>query len=95
MIPDRGEITRAEFDMLREQVKELHKIYEIVRQTASATEALALELKYMREKHQEYDKRLDELEAKPVKRYDTIVTTIITSIISLIIGFIAASIGFK
>ena len=95
-------ITRLEFNMLKEDVKELHKIYDIVNRQTIATEKLALEMKYMREKQDNTDNevydictRVKTLEDKPVKRYDTIINTILTTLIGLVLGAVAAIIGLK
>lgn len=91
---DKG-VSRVEFDLLREDVKELHKVYDVVNRQTIATEKLALEMKYMREDHTNMEKRVKLLEEKPVKRYDTVVTQILSNIISLIIGAVAVIIGLK
>lgn len=95
-------ITRLEFDILKEDVKELHKIYDIVNRQTIATEKLALEMKYMREKQDdtitEVDSiscRVKNLEDKPVKKYDNAINTIINTVIGLILGAIAVLIGLK
>ena len=42
----------------------------------------------MREDYNDIDSRVMVLEQKPVKRYDTVVTTIITGLIGIVIGVI-------
>lgn len=102
MAHDNDVITRYEFDVLRDDVRELHKIYDIVNRQTIATEKLALEMKFMRERQDntvnevnDISSRVKNLEEKPVKRYDTVVNNIITTIIGLILGVIATIIGLK
>jgi hypothetical protein len=88
-------VSRIEFDILKEDVKELHKVYDVVNRQTIATEKLALEMKYMREDHANVEKRVKLLEEKPVKRYDSIITQILSNIISIAIGALAVIIGLK
>ena len=88
-------VSRIEFDVLKEDVKELHKVYDVVNRQTIATEKLALEMKYMREDQSNMEKRVKILEEKPVKRYDNIITQILSNVISLIIGALAVIIGLK
>ena len=89
------EVTRQEFEDLKGNVKDLHKIFDNITDIAISTEKLAVEMKYMREEQNKTEQRLKALEEKPIKRYDSIVNYIITSIISLVLGAIAVMIGLK
>ena len=91
----KSEVTRQEFEDLKGNVKDLHKIFDNITDIAISTEKLAVEMKYMREEQNKTEQRLKALEEKPIKRYDSIVNYIITSIISLVIGAIAVMIGLK
>ena len=88
-------VSRLEFNMLKEDVQELKKVYEIVNRQTVATEKLALEMKYMREDQDKAEKRIKVLEERPVKRFDNFIAQVVGCIISLILGFIAATIGIK
>jgi hypothetical protein len=88
-------VTREEFMELKNDVKELHQIYDIVNRQIVVTEKLALEMKYMREDQKETKDRVKCLEEKPTKRFDNLISQIIGNVIALIIGAIAAIIGFK
>ena len=81
------EISRQEFDDLKNDVKDLKKVFDKINSIAMSTEKLAIEMKYMRETQAKMDSRITTIEEKPVKRYDSIVTYIITTIIGAIIGF--------
>ena len=91
----KSEVTRQEFEDLKCDVKDLHKIFDKITEIAVSTEKLAIEMKYMREEQNKTELRLKALEEKPIKRYDSIVNYIITTIIGLALGAIAVMIGLK
>lgn len=93
---ERNEVSRQEFDDLKEKVNKLEKIFDKISDIAISTEKLAIEIKYIREEQNKMDARqnkvendIAEIKEKPGKRYDSIVTYIITTIIGTIIGAIA------
>lgn len=90
-----NQVTRLEFEIVKDDIKELHKVYDLVQRQIIATEKLALEIKYLREDQKDANARIKALEERPNKRYDNIVTQIISNIIALVIGVIAAIIGLK
>lgn len=90
-----NQVTRLEFELVKDDIKELHKVYDLVQRQIIATEKLALEIKYLREDQKDANERIKALEERPNKRYDTIVTHIISNIIALVVGVIAAIIGLK
>ena len=89
------EISRQEFDDLKNDVKDLKKVFDRINSIALSTEKLAMEMKYMREEQAKMDARINTIEEKPVKRYDSIITYIITTIIGAIIGSIISLIKIK
>lgn len=89
------EISRQEFDDLKNDVKDLKKVFDKINSIAMSTEKLAIEMKYMREEQTKLDSRITTIEEKPVKRYDTVVTYIITTIIGIVIGVIASLLKLK
>lgn len=91
----KSEITRQEFDDLKDNVKDLHKVFDKIGDIVVSIEKLAIEMKYMREEQNKTELRLKALEEKPIKRYDSIVSYIITSVIGLVLGAIAVMIGLK
>ena len=88
-------ISRQEFDDLKNDVKELKRVFDKINNIAMSTEKLAIEMKYMREEQNKLDSRITTIEEKPVKRYDTVVTYIITTIIGIIIGVVASLLKLK
>ena len=95
MEKNKNEISRQEFEDLKSDVKDLHKVFYQITAMTVAVEKLAVEMKYMREEQTKADKRLTNLEEKPVKRYDNLVTNVITTIVGLVIGAVAMLIGLK
>ena len=91
----KSEISRQEFEDLKDNVKDLHKVFDKIGDIVVSIEKLAVEMKYMREEQNKTEVRLKALEEKPIKRYDSIVNYIITSVISLVLGAIAVMIGLK
>lgn len=89
------EISRQEFDDLKNDVKDLKKVFDKINSIAISTEKLAVEMKYMREEQAKMDSRITTIEEKPVKRYDSIVTYIITTIIGVVIGFLVSLLKTK
>lgn len=89
------EISRQEFEDLKNDVRDLKKVFDRINSIAVSTEKLAIEMKYMREEQTKQDKRIADLEGKPVKRYDSIVTSIITGIIGLIVGYVSSLLKMK
>lgn len=92
---DSNQVTRLEFEIVKDDIKELHKVYDLVQRQIVATEKLALEIKYLREDQKDANARIKALEERPNKRYDNVVTQIISNIIALIVGVIAAIIGLR
>ena len=78
----------SELDDIRRRILKLEDIFENINKLTVQIEKLALETKYMREDYNDIDSRVMVLEQKPVKRYDTVVTTTITGLIGIVIGVI-------
>lgn len=95
MEKNKNDISRQEFDDLKSDVKDLHKVFDQITAMTVSIEKLAIEMKYMREEQTKADKRLTNLEEKPIKRYDNLVTNAVTTVIGLVIGAVAVMIGLK
>lgn len=92
---DKDIVSRSEFNDLKEDVKELHKVFDTVNRLTIVTEKLALEIKYLREDQNSVEERLKILEEKPIKKYDDLTKAIVTTVIGIILGAIAMLIGLK
>ena len=91
----KSEVTRQEFEDLKDNVKDLHKVFDKIGDIVVSIEKLAVEMKYMREEQNKTELRLKALEDKPIKRYDSIVNYIITSVIGSVVSAITLIIGLK
>lgn len=102
MKENKSEISRQEFEDLKEKVKGLEKVFDKISNIAISTEKLAIEIKYIREEQNKMDVRQNkvesdvaELKEKPGKRYDGIVTYIITTIVGAVIGTVVSLLKSK
>lgn len=91
----------VEKEELEKRVDRLEKLFDTILNLTVSVEKLTVEIKYMRENFDTlttdvkeningFDKRLCNLEEKPVKKYDAAVTTAITTIVSAIVAAIMA-----
>lgn len=72
------------------RIDNLEKLAESVNQLAMSTNQLAIETKALREDYQSADERLENLEEKPIKRYETVITACITGLCTGIVGYLIA-----
>ena len=79
-----------DIENLEKRINKLENIYEVINKLSTSVEIIAIETKYLREDQNRLVKRVDNLEGKPEKRYDTVVTSIITGVVGAIIGAIVA-----
>ena len=56
---------------------------------------LAINMNTMNEKQEEQGKRLAELEAKPARRWEQIVSLIITTLVGALLGYLLSRLGIK
>lgn len=75
-----------EFENLEKRVEKLERIFDIINNLTLQIEKLAIETKYSREDLNKVMSRVDVLEHKPEKRYDSIITTVITGVVGAIVG---------
>jgi SMC interacting uncharacterized protein involved in chromosome segregation len=79
-----------ELDEINRRLDRLDNIFDTVNKLTIQIEKLALETKFMREDYNDLSNRVISLEQKPVKRYDTVVTSIITGIVGALVGALMA-----
>ena len=72
-------------DALEQSVKEISKLTVSVERLAMSTENMATELSKQGEK-------LDAIEQRPVKRWDTVIGAINTGIVGLLVGLLTAGV---
>ena len=62
-----GSQDRYELDLIEEELKELKSVFDTINKQTVAIEKLVVEMKFMREDHIKLDRRIKELENKPVE----------------------------
>ena len=73
------------------RIDDLQEMSKDIKDLATATAQIAAETKALREDYLKADKRIETLEHKPAKRYETFVTALLTGLGTGIVGYI---IGF-
>lgn len=66
----------------------LEKLAESVNNLAFSTSQIATETKALREDYEKADERIESLEEKPIKRYETVVTAILTAVCGGVVGYL-------
>ena len=72
------------------RIDNLEKLSDSVNNLAMSTAQIAVETKALREDYAKADERIEELEEKPIKRYNTVITAFITGLCSGLAGYILA-----
>lgn len=70
------------------RIDNLEKIADSVNNLAISTNNIATETKALREDYAKADERIEKLEEKPIKRYETVVTAILTAICGGVVGYL-------
>lgn len=78
----------ASIKSAHKRIDELKDLSDNINNLAIATSQIAGETKALREDYSKADKRICELEDKPKKRYEQIVTLIITAVVSGVFGYL-------
>lgn len=68
------------------RIDELQETHKAIKDLAIATAQIAAETKALREDYAKADERIEALEDKPIKRYETFITAIITGLAGILIG---------
>lgn len=71
------------------RIDSLEKIANSIHEISISTNQTVAEIKALREDFKKADERLDVLESKPVKRFETFVTALITGFAGVLIGYLA------
>ncbi len=72
---------------LENDKKSVHRRLDNLEKLVESVHTIATEIKAMREDMINHDERLKEIEQRPTKRYDTLITAIITAVIGGITGY--------
>lgn len=70
------------------RIDSLEKIANSMHEISISTSQTVAEIKALREDFKRADERIDKLEEKPVKRYETLVTSLLTGFGTGVIGYI-------
>ena len=70
------------------RIDNLEKLADSVHNIAMSTSQIATETKALREDYAKADERIEKLEEKPVKRYETVITAILTAICGGVVGYL-------
>lgn len=70
------------------RIDALQEMSKSIQDLALATTQIAAETKALREDYEKADKRIETLESKPIKRYETIITAILTAICGGLVGYL-------
>lgn len=79
---------KRRMDKVEEQSKAINNL-------AMSVKELAINMNTMNEKQEEQGKRLAELEAKPARRWEQIVSLIITTLVGALLGYLLSRLGIK
>ena len=73
---------------IEQDLKSMHRRMDNVEKLTECIHDMVTEIKAMRVDVNDVTDRVEEIEKKPVKRYETVVTAIITSIVGIIVGYL-------
>ena len=75
---------------LEQDQKSTHRRLDNLEKLVESVHILATEMKATREEVDNFGTRLDDIEKKPIKRYDTFVTACITTLAGGIMGYLVS-----
>ena len=84
-----GNVTAVE-----QSTKSAHHRIDTLDKLTESVHIIATETKAMREDVNDITERVDEIEKKPNKRYETVVTAVITALVGGLIGYCVKILGF-
>ena len=78
---------------LKHRMDKVEEQSDAINNLAVSVKELALNINIMNERQEEYGKRLTELESKPAKRWEQVVSIIITTLVGAVLGYILSKVG--
>lgn len=78
--------------VLEQDNKSVHRRLDNLEKLVESVHTIAAETKAMRSDVNDITNRVDDIESRPKKRYDTIVTGLITAIIGTVVGYFMGAI---
>lgn len=79
---------------VEQSTKSAHHRLDSLDRLTESVHILATETKAMREDVSDITSRVDEIEKRPIKRYETVVGAIITVLVGAVIGYVVKMLGF-
>ena len=80
--------------VVEQSTKSAHHRLDSLDKPTESVHIIATETKAMREDVNDITERVDEIEKKPNKRYETVVAAIITALVGGLIGYFVKMLGF-
>ena len=80
--------------VVEQSTKSAHHRLDSLDRLTESVHIIATETKAMREDVNDITERVDEIEKKPNKRYETVVTAVITALVGGLIGYFVKMLGF-
>ena len=82
----------AENERQNKRLSDLESTVKEIGKLTTSVEKMAVSMNGMVEEQKRQGARLDEIEKKPAKRWDTVISAILTGIVGILIGLISAGI---
>ena len=79
---------------VEQSTKSAHHRIDTLDKLTESVHVIATETKAMREDVSDITSRVDEIEKRPTKRYETVVGAIITVLVGAVIGYVVKMLGF-
>ena len=79
---------------VEQSTKSAHHRIDTLDKLTESFHVIATETKAMREDVNDITSRVDEIEKRPTKRYETVVGAIITVLVGAVIGYVVKMLGF-
>lgn len=80
---------------LKHRMEKVEEQSNAINNLAMSVKELAINMNTMNEKQEAQGKRLDELEAKPGKRWEQVVSLVITTLVGAVLGYLLSRMGLK
>ena len=77
---------------IKHRMDKVEEQSDAINNLAISVKELAININIMNEKQEEYGKRLTELESKPAKRWEQVVSMIITTLVGAVLGYILSKV---
>lgn len=80
-------------EVIYQRLNKQSALVQDIQQLSSSVAVLANNMKSMLDEQQRQNKRLEELEKKPVKRWDAVIDKIVMTVIGALIAFVLLQVG--